>query len=123
MPPRSARRPGKTSHGAFRDSYASIEELQVDLRRCGLESCNLIVGIDMTKSNEWTGKICNQGRNLHYIDPTGMTLNPYEHVISILGKTLEVLDDDKLIPVYGFGCRYVLRWFQRRQPMSLIVIL
>lgn len=95
----------KTATGAFRDAYSSIEELQTDLRRAGLESSNLIVGIDMTKSNEWTGKLSNGGRNLHYIDPTRATLNPYERVIGILGKTLEVLDDDKLIPVYGFGCK------------------
>ena len=102
--PPSAR---KTAAGAFRDTYQSIEELQGDLRRVGLESCNLIVGVDMTKSNEWTGKLCNGGRCLHKIDPTGATQNPYERVISILGQTLEVLDDDRLIPVYGFGCRYV----------------
>lgn len=102
--PASAR---KTAHGAFKDSYRTIEELQGDLRRVGLESCNLIVGIDMTKSNEWTGKLCNGGRCLHTIDPSGATMNPYERVVSILGQTLEVLDDDKLIPVYGFGCRFV----------------
>ena len=37
-------------------------QLQVTeaLARAGLESSNLIVGVDFTKSNEWTGKILMQ---------------------------------------------------------------
>lgn len=30
-------------------------------------------------------------------------VNPYELATSVIGRTLEVLDDDKLIPFYGFG--------------------
>lgn len=47
------------------------------LASAGLESSNLIVGIDFTKSNEWTGKI-SQSRNLgtkHLFEPTLDLLN------------------------------------------------
>ena len=97
------------------------------LALAGLESSNLIVGIDFTKSNEWTGlafmpyqnvqfffylteKHAKLGlvigarsfnrKSLHHI---GDGLNPYEKAISIIGKTLAPFDDDNLIPCYGFG--------------------
>ena len=31
------------------------------------------------------------------------TPNPYEKAISIIGKTLAPLNEDNLIPCYGFG--------------------
>jgi E3 ubiquitin-protein ligase RGLG len=85
------------------DNYNSIEEVQVALRNEGLESSNLIIGIDFTKSNSWTGKSSFQGRCLH--DTTGIQ-NPYQQVLSVVGRTLEAFDDDHLIPVFGFGDRY-----------------
>jgi len=75
--------------------------VQDALRRAGLESSNLIIGVDFTKSNTWNGKNTFGGNNLHAILPGA--LNPYQEVIQIMGKTLEVFDDDKLIPVFGFG--------------------
>lgn len=87
---------------AFKDSYSSAKELQIDLKRAGLESSNLIVGIDFTKSNEWTGEECRQGKNLHAPSVPGDE-NPYAVAISILGKTLAAFDDDNSIPAYGFG--------------------
>ncbi|XP_073294058.1 E3 ubiquitin-protein ligase RGLG5-like [Primulina huaijiensis] len=82
------------------DNYRSLEEVTEALARAGLESSNLIVGIDFTKSNEWTGKNSYHGRSLHYI---GNGLNPYEQAISIIGKTMAAFDDDNLIPTFGFG--------------------
>ncbi|PIN03435.1 putative E3 ubiquitin ligase [Handroanthus impetiginosus] len=82
------------------DNYRSLEEVTEALARAGLESSNLIIGIDFTKSNEWTGKRSNNGRSLHHI---GSGLNPYEQAISIIGKTLAAFDDDNLIPCFGFG--------------------
>ena len=32
----------------------------------------------------------------------GMGMNPYEHVISLLGQILESFDDDNIIPTYGY---------------------
>jgi len=70
------------------------------LAQAGLESSNLIVGIDFTKSNEWTGKFSFHGRSLHHISSTP---NPYEQAISIIGQTMSKFDEDNLIPCFGFG--------------------
>lgn len=60
------------------DNYKSLPEVQRALRRKGLESSNLIVGVDFTKSNAWTGKETFDGRSLHHIDPSGLVMNPYQ---------------------------------------------
>ncbi|KAG2300512.1 hypothetical protein Bca52824_036984 [Brassica carinata] len=65
-----------------------------------LESSNLIVGIDFTKSNEWTGARSFNRKSLHFI---GNSPNPYEQAITIIGRTLAAFDEDNLIPCYGFG--------------------
>ncbi|CAN7035267.1 unnamed protein product [Brassica oleracea var. botrytis] len=70
------------------------------LAGAGLESSNLIVGIDFTKSNEWTGARSFNRKSLHFI---GNTPNPYEQAITIIGRTLAAFDEDNLIPCYGFG--------------------
>lgn len=82
------------------DNYNSLEEVTEALARAGLESSNLIVGIDFTKSNEWTGAKSFNRRSLHHI---GDHPNPYQQAISIIGKTLAAFDDDNLIPCFGFG--------------------
>lgn len=40
---------------AFRDRFETIEEVQKGLRDSGLESSDVILAIDLTKSNEWSG--------------------------------------------------------------------
>ncbi|XP_074556945.1 E3 ubiquitin-protein ligase RGLG2-like [Curcuma longa] len=82
------------------DEYHTVEQVTEALSRAGLESSNLIVGIDFTKSNEWTGKVSFGRRSLHHI---GDTPNPYEQAISIIGRTLSRFDEDNLIPCFGFG--------------------
>ncbi|KAL7169170.1 hypothetical protein ACSBR2_034250 [Camellia fascicularis] len=89
--------------------YAYVEVTEA-LAHAGLESSNLIVGRDFTKSNEctvtrnmlildWYLRSFSR-RSLHYI---GNGLNPYEQAIPIIGKTLAAFDEDNLIPCYGFG--------------------
>ncbi|XP_058093695.1 E3 ubiquitin-protein ligase RGLG2-like isoform X2 [Magnolia sinica] len=91
------------SHGRYlriADNYNSLEQVTEALAHAGLESSNLIVGIDFTKSNEWTGNRSFNRRCLHHI---GDTQNPYEQAISIIGRTLSAFDEDNLIPCFGFG--------------------
>ncbi|KAG5031975.1 hypothetical protein JHK82_015571 [Glycine max] len=82
------------------DDYKSLKQVTDALAKAGLESSNLIVGFDFTKSNEWTGARSFQRRCLHHI---GHEQNPYEQAISIIGKTLSSFDEDNLIPCFGFG--------------------
>ncbi|XP_020227402.1 E3 ubiquitin-protein ligase RGLG5 isoform X1 [Cajanus cajan] len=82
------------------DNYRSLDEVTAALANAGLESSNLIVGIDFTKSNEWTGKRSFNRKSLHDI---GSGQNPYEQAISIIGKTLSAFDEDNMIPCFGFG--------------------
>uniref|UniRef100_A0ACD5XL10 Uncharacterized protein n=1 Tax=Avena sativa TaxID=4498 RepID=A0ACD5XL10_AVESA len=82
------------------DSYSSVDEVIRALREAGLESSNLILGIDFTKSNEWSGRHSFGRKSLHAISGTP---NPYEQAISIIGRTLSPFDDDNLIPCFGFG--------------------
>lgn len=93
--------PFKRSFHPIPDRFQTIEQLQAGLREAGLENSNLIVGIDYTKSNTWTGSRSFGGKSLHTISPT--VLNPYQTVISVLGRTLEAFDEDRMIPAYGFG--------------------
>eukprot|EP01023_Acetabularia_acetabulum_P054011 TRINITY_DN6063_c0_g1_i1.p2 TRINITY_DN6063_c0_g1~~TRINITY_DN6063_c0_g1_i1.p2 ORF type:complete len:354 (-),score=69.08 TRINITY_DN6063_c0_g1_i1:328-1389(-) len=104
----------------IRDTFESTDEVTDALRGQGLESSNLIVGLDFTKSNEWSGKYSFFGRNLHSLDP--QVLNPYQEVVQIIGKTLAYFDDDKLIPTYGFGDvttsdRYVFSFYPGDKPI------
>eukprot|EP01025_Chloroclados_australasicus_P062492 TRINITY_DN820_c0_g1_i5.p1 TRINITY_DN820_c0_g1~~TRINITY_DN820_c0_g1_i5.p1 ORF type:complete len:529 (+),score=47.86 TRINITY_DN820_c0_g1_i5:84-1670(+) len=90
-----------TTFTRIRDNYRSLREIQEELISIGLESSNLIIGIDFTKSNEWTGKDSFDGRNLHSIQDN--ILNPYEEAMAIVANTLPKFDEDAQIPCYGFG--------------------
>eukprot|EP00295_Goniomonas_pacifica_P026949 CAMPEP_0175936506 /NCGR_PEP_ID=MMETSP0108-20121206/21644_1 /TAXON_ID=195067 ORGANISM="Goniomonas pacifica, Strain CCMP1869" /NCGR_SAMPLE_ID=MMETSP0108 /ASSEMBLY_ACC=CAM_ASM_000204 /LENGTH=479 /DNA_ID=CAMNT_0017260585 /DNA_START=61 /DNA_END=1500 /DNA_ORIENTATION=- len=85
------------------DKFQCLEDVQSALRREGLESSNLIIAIDYTKSNTWTGEKTFGGKSLHFLDPRGSTSNPYQSVVRVVGRTLQAFDDDNLIPVFGFG--------------------
>ncbi|KAK7313811.1 hypothetical protein VNO77_39013 [Canavalia gladiata] len=90
----------KQKFALITDNFSTLDQVTTALRHEGLESSNLVLGIDFTKSNEWTGRISFNNKSLHAI---GNTPNPYEKAISIIGKTLAPFDDDNLIPCFGFG--------------------
>ncbi|KAL6859043.1 hypothetical protein ACP4OV_018045 [Aristida adscensionis] len=96
----AAPRAGSKQYAKFGDDYHTLEQVTDALAHAGLESSNLIVGIDFTKSNEWTGKLSFDNQSLHAM---GNTPNPYEQAISIIGRTLARFDEDNLIPCFGFG--------------------
>ncbi|KAG6472680.1 E3 ubiquitin-protein ligase RGLG2-like [Zingiber officinale] len=87
-------------YSRINDDFQTLNQVTDALAEAGLESSNLIVGIDFTKSNEWTGKVSFKRRCLHDI---GSDPNPYQQAISIIGRTLSAFDEDNLIPCYGFG--------------------
>ncbi|CAF1025021.1 unnamed protein product [Rotaria sordida] len=91
---------------AIRDDFTSIDEINQAVKDVGLVRSQLIFGIDYTISNLETGKHSFDGRSLHHIEE-GL-LNPYQSVITIVGRTLEKFDFDSLIPVFGFGDRTTL---------------
>ncbi|XP_072999160.1 E3 ubiquitin-protein ligase RGLG3-like isoform X1 [Typha latifolia] len=100
------------------DNFNALDEVITSLRDAGLESSNLILGIDFTKSNEWTGRYSFNRRSLHDI---GSMPNPYEQAISIIGRTLSPFDEDNLIPCFGFGDastrdEYVFSFFPDHRP-------
>lgn len=93
--------PPSKHHKLFKDRFETYEQLEQALRKAGLESSNLIIGVDFTKSNTWNGGMpFYPNANLHSLSPYP---NLYQQVIKIIGSTLEHFDDDKLIPAYGFG--------------------
>ncbi|KAL7222707.1 hypothetical protein ACSBR1_024411 [Camellia fascicularis] len=80
--------------------FENIDEVTTALALDGLETSNLILGIDFTRSNKWTGATSFHGRSLHH---NGDEQNPYEQAISIIGRTLSGFHDNNLIPCFGFG--------------------
>lgn len=81
------------------DYYKTFEQLQASLRGVGIESMQLMLGIDFSKSNTWTGEKSYR-RGLH--DTSVVT--PYEKAMRILDRVASKFDDDNVYPVYRFGC-------------------
>mgnify|MGYP001431894197 CR=1 FL=1 len=92
---------GEKPEWANEDSLRSPKELSDSLKAAGVESCNLICAIDFTASNKTAGAASFGGHSLHALGVRGG--NPYEQALSIIGKTLSTMDEDNLIPAFGFG--------------------
>lgn len=48
----NTKQPTRKTFSPIRDKYETLEQVQEDLKKGGLESSDLIIGIDFTKSNE-----------------------------------------------------------------------
>lgn len=101
------------------NNFQSFFDLQQGLKAAGLESSELIIGIDFTKSNLYNGTISFGGKSLHELFPissgaasaaaagarerSSQQQNPYEYVLENICETMSAFDDDNHIPCYGFG--------------------
>lgn len=61
----------------IRDRFETIEEVQKALRSAGLESSDLVVAIDLTKSNEWSGNESFGGAPLQDLSSHGCAACQY----------------------------------------------
>ncbi|EFO65522.1 Copine I [Giardia lamblia P15] len=82
------------------DRYKTYDELIAAIRKAGIESMQMIVGIDFSKSNEWTGEK-SYHCSLHDVSH-GET--PYIRALRIMSQIVKNFDDDDIYPVYRFGC-------------------
>jgi len=69
------------------DLCPNCAQVILEIRKAGLESSQLIIGVDFTKSNLWTGQDSFKGKSLHDCYTGGP--NPYQEVLDIMGRTLE----------------------------------
>jgi E3 ubiquitin-protein ligase RGLG len=90
------------------NNFQTFLDLQNGLKAAGLESSELIIGIDFTKSNLYNGAVSFGGKSLHDLTPLfeetpSGSQNPYEYVLNNICQTMAAFDDDNQIPCYGFG--------------------
>ncbi|KAI1715833.1 copine domain-containing protein [Ditylenchus destructor] len=93
---------GVTSTQEMLLKLPSLDALSDAMRKAGLESTNLIFGIDYTASNKYQGERSFKGRSLHHVEDVRIE-NPYQQVIKIMGRSLAPFATSSGIPVYGFG--------------------
>lgn len=89
--------------GGFRaipDQYNTFSELQQALRQNGVETAELMLAVDFTKSNMWSGDK-SFGMPMHTLGtPQG---NPYERAIRAVGQTMVGMGGSGDIHSFGFG--------------------
>jgi len=84
------------------DRFADEPNFREALQKAGVESCNLIVGVDFTRSNLWQGSRTFHGESLHALD-SKHGLNPYQCALQAVSSSLKDFDDDGNIPAFIFG--------------------
>ncbi|KAH3818381.1 hypothetical protein DPMN_119989 [Dreissena polymorpha] len=60
------------------DSFTYLNDVTSTIRKAGLESCNLIFGMDFTTSNMHQGLPAFGGRNLHHWTCDFYTMEPFD---------------------------------------------
>ena len=80
---------------------AKIKDVSNALKEQGLREIQLILAIDCTSSNHYTGKKSFFNKCLHEVSKK--RLNFYEQVISIMGSVVNDVSPGGKIPVYLFG--------------------
>eukprot|EP00703_Trepomonas_sp_PC1_P005050 JAP91556.1 Copine I [Trepomonas sp. PC1] len=81
------------------DKFQTFAELEQAQKKVGIESIQMVVGFDFSKSNEWTGEHSYR-QSLHALSPA----NPYLKALSVLQPLLHKFDEDGIIPAFRFGC-------------------
>lgn len=105
-------------------TYASFTDLTNDLRRKGMDSSQIIVAFDFSKSNEWADRAGAAARGLEASDAVTGTLGSasspgtdafnlhasspgreslYERICRLLAPVMDVFDSDGVIPALRFG--------------------
>jgi len=80
----------------------NLDGLSEAMRKAGLETTNIIFGIDYTASNKYQGEHSFGGRSLHSVGDPRIE-NPYQQVMKIMVKTLTQFASTNGIPMFGFG--------------------
>ena len=79
-------------------------QLQRSLRTLGCEDISMIVAIDLTESNVRNGIHSNNGISLHDVTyGVDEEKNFYQRAISSVATALLPFDEDKNVPLWGFG--------------------
>ena len=94
---------GKLDH--IRDSFSTFQSVSEAILKAGVGKARLVLGVDLTASNEWQGRVTFSRNSLHKLHPVrpSQVFNPYQKVINIIGKTLQPFTETGHVYAYGFG--------------------